>query len=168
MELVKRSFAQIESSMASTYQSAVSSLLKKRGEGSSVSSYTPTDLCLTKSPFLLAASASTDIPSISRVQGSNDPFEIGNYALMSNSSQRTMSSINMDIRKSNNASVEMAIADFFHCANIPDAVVETPEFKRLVRMCRLVDKDFVIPSKKKIGGKLLDINFANINGVGNI
>jgi hypothetical protein len=84
---------------------------------------------------------------------------------MSNSSQQTMSSINMDIRKSNNASVEMAIANFFHCANIPDAVVETREFNRLVRMCRLVDKDFVIPNKKKIGGELLDINFPNINGI---
>jgi hypothetical protein len=44
-------------------------------------------------------------------------------------------------------------------------VVEAPEFKRLVRMCCLVDKDFVIPNKKKIGGELLDINFSNINGI---
>ena len=49
----------------------------------------------------------------------------------------------MDIRKSHNAIVEMAIADFFHCENIPDAVVEPPRFKRLVKVCRLVGDDFV-------------------------
>ena len=42
-----------------------------------------------------------------------------------------MSSVNMDIRQSNNARVEMAIADFFHAQIIPDAVVDSPEFKRL-------------------------------------
>jgi hypothetical protein len=76
-----------------------------------------------------------------------------------------MTSINMDIRKSNNAQVEMSIADFFHCQNIPDAVVESPQFMRMVRQCRLLDKDFVIPNKKKIGGELLDINFANITAI---
>ena len=78
-----------------------------------------------------------------------------------------MSSVNMDIRRrtTNNACTEMAIADFFHAQNIPDAVVESPEFKRLVRQCRLVDSTFVIPSKKKIGGELLDINFANIKEI---
>jgi len=72
---------------------------------------------------------------------------------------------NMDIRQSNNARIEMAIANFFHAQNIPDAVVESPEFKRLVRQCRHVDSTFVIPSKKKIGGELLDINFANIKEI---
>ena len=60
----------------------------------------------------------------------------------------------MNIRKSHNATVEMAIADFFHCENIPDAVVESPRFKRLVKVCRLVGDDFVVP-------KLLDINYEN-------
>ncbi len=60
-------------------------------------------------------------------------------------SQRTMSMMNMDIWKSNNATVEMAIANFFHCKNIPDAVVELPRFIRLVHMCRLVREDFVVP-----------------------
>ena len=50
---------------------------------------------------------------------------------------------NMDICKSHNAIVEMAIADFFHCENIPDAAVESPRFKRLVKVCRLVGDDFV-------------------------
>ncbi len=30
-----------------------------------------------------------------------------------------------DIRHTNNAILEMAIADFFHCENIPDRVVES-------------------------------------------
>ncbi len=57
----------------------------------------------------------------------------------------------------------MAIADFFHCNNIPDAVVELPRFVQLVRVCRLVGDDFVVPHWKKIGGELLDLNYANIN-----
>ena len=78
-----------------------------------------------------------------------------------------MTSVNLDIRHSNNACVEMAIAGiFFHSQNIPDAVVESPEFKRLARQCRLVDSTFVIPSKKKIGGEfLLYINFENIKEI---
>ena len=38
---------------------------------------------------------------------------------------------NMDIHKSHNAIVEMAIPDFFHRENIPDAVVESPRLKDL-------------------------------------
>jgi hypothetical protein len=54
----------------------------------------------------------------------------------------------MDIRKSHNAIVEMVIADFFHCENIPDAVMESPRLKRLVKVCHLVGEDFVVPSQK--------------------
>ncbi len=81
---------------------------------------------------------------------------------LSSSSQQTLSTMNMDIRKSNNATVEMAIADFFHCENIPDLVVESPRFIPLVSVCRLVGEDFVVPHRKKIGGELLDLNYANI------
>jgi hypothetical protein len=72
-----------------------------------------------------------------------------------------MTSVNMDIRKSNNATVEMAIADLFHCENLPDVVVESPNFSMLIRVCRLVGDDFVVPHQKKVGGDLLDLNFAN-------
>ena len=65
----------------------------------------------------------------------------------------------MDIRRSNDAKVEMAIADFFHCENIPDAVVESPRFKRLISVCRLLGDKFVPPNAHKIGGALLDLNF---------
>ncbi len=34
----------------------------------------------------------------------------------------------LDIRKSNNAAMEMAIADFFHCENIPDQAAESSQF----------------------------------------
>jgi hypothetical protein len=62
-----------------------------------------------------------------------------------------MSPINMDIWKSNNATVEMAIADFFHCKNITDSVVELPRFIPLVCVCRLVGEDFVVPHQKQNG-----------------
>jgi len=52
--------------------------------------------------------------------------------------QRSVSTmLQSDIRRSNNAMVEITIADFFHCKNIPDAVVESPRFKRLISVCRL-------------------------------
>ncbi len=70
--------------------------------------------------------------------------------------------MNMDIQKSNNATIEMAIADFFHCENISDSVVESPRFIPLVSVCRLVGEDFVVPHQKKIGGELLNLNYANI------
>ena len=72
-----------------------------------------------------------------------------------------MTSVNMDIRQSNNARVEMAIADFFHAQNIPDAVVESPRFLRLVCVCCLAGEDYVAPNQKKIGGDLLDLNYTN-------
>ena len=48
--------------------------------------------------------------------------------------QRSVSTMHQSyILRSNNATVEMAIADFFHCENIPDdAVVESSRFKRLI------------------------------------
>jgi len=66
------------------------------------------------------------------------------------SSQRTMSTMNMDIRKSNNATVEMAISDFFHCKNLPDSVVELPGFHCPIKVCRLVGKDFVVLLRRRL------------------
>jgi hypothetical protein len=56
----------------------------------------------------------------------------------------------------------MAIANFFHCKNIPDAVVDLSRFIRLVHVCHLVGEDFVVPNRKQIGGDLLDLNYANV------
>ncbi len=57
-----------------------------------------------------------------------------------------------DIQHSNNSILEMAIADFFHCKNIPDCDVESVCFKQLLEKARYVGSDFKIPSRKKIGG----------------
>ena len=73
--------------------------------------------------------------------------------------QRQLSSMQLDIRRSNDATVEMAIADFFHCENIPDAGAESPQFKQLISVCCLLGDKFVPPNANKIGGTLLDLNF---------
>ncbi len=87
------------------------------------------------------------------------PFALSSQSSISASIQ------NMDICKFHNTIVEMAITDFFHCENIPDAVVESPRFKRLVKVCRLVGEDFVVPNRKKNGGELLDVNYENTHGL---
>ena len=56
----------------------------------------------------------------------------------------------------------MTIADFFHCKNIPDAVVELPRFLWLVCVCHLVREDFAVPNQKRSGGELLDLNYTNV------
>ncbi len=119
-------------SVALQQESAVRNLLKKHRVVVSGSVLSPSP----ESPFS-SASAGTST-SISVKGGKQNSFAF--------SSQRTMSTINLDIRKSNNANIEMAIADFFHCENIPDAVVELPRFIQLVRMCHLVGEDFIVPN----------------------
>ena len=42
---------------------------------------------------------------------------------------------------------------------VHDAVVESPRFKRLISVCRLLGDKFVPPNSHKIGGPLLDLNF---------
>jgi hypothetical protein len=134
--------------VASQQESAVGNLLKKRGVVVSGSALSP----LSESPF------SSDLvgtsTSISVRGGKQNSFAF--------SSQRTMSTMNLDIWKWNNATIEMAIANFFHCKNIPDAVVESPRFIRLVRVCCLPREDFAVSNRKQIGGELLDLNYANV------
>jgi hypothetical protein len=65
----------------------------------------------------------------------------------------------MDICKVNNALAQMAIANFFHCENIPDMVVELPRFKRMVSILSKVESNFEIPKQRQIRGPLLDLNF---------
>jgi hypothetical protein len=144
----KRSNQSIDESVESQQESAVGNLLKKRG-GVVVSGS-----ALTTSSVSLFSSS---------VAGTSTIFARGSHLMpLALSSQRAMSTMNLDIWKSNNATVEMAIAYFFHCKNIPDAVVESPRFVRLVRVCRLVGDDFVVPHRKKIRGERLDLNHANI------
>jgi hypothetical protein len=133
----KRSSKCMYQSMALHQEAAVKNLLRKRGVVVSGSVLSP----LSESPFPSALVEMSS--SISVIGGKQNSFAL--------SSQRTMSTMNLDIWKSNNATVEMAIANFFHCKNIPDAVVELPRFIQLVRMCCLVGEDFVVPNQKQIG-----------------
>ncbi len=55
------------------------------------------------------------------------------------------------IQHSNNSILEMAIADFFHCKNIPDHIFESTWFKQ--KKAKYVGSDFKIPNRKQIGGK---------------
>ena len=110
-------------------------------------------------------------PGVSGLRKSPHSFSSSLVATASGGSARSSSSTSLqgqrsvatmhqtDIRRSNDAMVEMAIADFFHCENIPDAVVESPRFKRLISVCRLLGDKFVPLNAHKIGGALLDLNF---------
>ncbi len=108
--------------------------MKKRGIAASDS----TGHLSSVSPFSLTSLGAS--MSAASVNGSRQKL----FAL-SSSSQQALSTMNMDIQKSNNATVEMAIADFFHCENVSNSVVESPRFIQLVRMCRLAGEDFVVP-----------------------
>jgi hypothetical protein len=151
INLKKRSSKSIGESVSLLQESAVGTLMKKRGIAVSDSA----GHLLSVSPLSLTLSGVS--MSAASVNGSRQKL----FAL-SSSSQRALSTMNMDIQKSNNATVEMAIADFFHCENIPDSVVESPRFIRLVRLCHLVGEDFCCAPQKKIGGELLNLNYANI------
>jgi hypothetical protein len=64
-----------------------------------------------------------------------------------------------DIRQINKSSLDMAIADFFHCDNIPDNVAKSPRLKRIITLAKAVGNDYKIPTRQRIGGELLDLNF---------
>ena len=59
----------------------------------------------------------------------------------------------MDIRKSNSVLLEMTIADFFHCENLPDRAVESNCICKILNVAKVVGSGFTIPSRKKIGGE---------------
>ncbi len=54
-----------------------------------------------------------------------------------------------DIRVSNNACLDITIADLCHCMNPPDSLVKLSRFKKLAW---LVTSDYKPPGRKKIGG----------------
>ena len=58
-----------------------------------------------------------------------------------------------------NARAEMAIADFFHSDGVAFSLVESPRFHQMCQALRYVGNDFKVPSRFKLGGELLDINF---------
>ena len=143
----KRSAIDVESTIASRQETATEQLMAKRGN----------DRLPNLPPFY--------IPSSSFLPESNatiKKFTGSTSTTRFYSSQPSISSAlqnTVDIRKSNNASVEMAIADFFHCETIADSVVESPRFAQLLKLARTVGSNFKIPSRKKISGELLDLNY---------
>ena len=143
-----------------TLSLAIANLLEKcgvvvSGGASSLSSMSFHSLPSVQSsiPMMVGAGARYSFMTTYNMMRGSTPFGLSSQPSSSASVQ------NMDIHKSHNATVEMVIADFFHCENISDAVVESPRFKRLVKVCRLVGDDFVVPNRKKVGGELLDINY---------
>ncbi len=53
-----------------------------------------------------------------------------------------------DICRNNDAQLEMAIANFFHCENIADRVVESIWFKYMLKQAWLVGSEFRAPTRK--------------------
>ena len=134
MQSKKRSHAKIDDALAIKQTLAVANLLGKCGiaiSGGTTDSSLPTSshsLPLVQSS--LAAKGGLGASHSSTTLYTKGSKTSTLFALSSQSSI-SASIQNMDIRKSHNAIVEMAIADFFHCENIPDAVVESPRFKNL-------------------------------------
>ncbi len=91
--------------------------------------------------------------------------------LVSSDSRATSKSSQMDIATamdksgrrmleiSNHAALEMAIADFVICENIPDRVVESPRFANVIKKAIYAGKTFKIPSRKKIAGMFFFLTF---------
>jgi hypothetical protein len=131
MDSKKRLSKYIYESVALQQESAVGNLLQKRGVVVSGSALSASSV----SPF---SSASAGTNTSTSVRGSKQ----NTFAF---SSLRAMSTMNMDVRESNNATVEMAVANFFHRKNIPTSVVELPRFIWLVGVYCLVGEDFVVP-----------------------
>ncbi len=55
--------------------------------------------------------------------------------------------------------MEMAVANIFHCENIPDQAVESGYSKRMKKLFCLVGKDFNIPKRKNLEVKYIFIQF---------
>ena len=70
-----------------------------------------------------------------------------------------------DIRVSNNAQFELAIADCFFTNNWSDNSIMSPSFARLVKLARLTTNDFIIPNRNKLGGPLLLLSYTATNEV---
>ena len=70
--------------------------------------------------------------------------------------------VQTDINAVNNTSLEMAIADFFHCEAVPDRAADSTRFRLVIKLAMLASPDFAVPGRKKVGGPLLDLNYKSI------
>jgi hypothetical protein len=154
MQSLERTHAKIDDHQAIKQTIAVANLLEKRGvvvSGGTThlsSAQRIHSLPLVPSSVAVKGGLVTSNSSILLYtrggSKTSTPFALSSQSSISASIQNMV-----DTRKSHNAIVEMAIANFFHCENIPDAVAESPRFKRLVKVCHLVEEDFVVPNHKK-------------------
>ncbi len=55
-----------------------------------------------------------------------------------------------DICRINDAQLQMLIADYFHCENIADIVVESTRLKHMLKQAQLVGGGLRPPARKKI------------------
>ncbi len=101
------------------------------------------------------------VPCASIASGTDSAISsaIGNYHPPATSSTKrsfqpsisTSFQNQQDIRKCHNATLEFAIADFFHTENILDRVVESARFQRVIKVARLFGDEFVCPDREKLG-----------------
>ena len=109
---------------------AVANLLEKRGDMASGGASSSLSMSIhsalaVKSSIPMTAGAGASYSSIATSMRGSTPFALSSQPFISASIQ------NADICKSHNATVEMAIADFFHYENIPDAVMSHQGLKGL-------------------------------------
>jgi hypothetical protein len=151
----KRSTDSVNESVAMQQNSAVGILPRKRGNlgAVSVQQFSFVIPSSTASHLSFAGGASTSSTLYTSVKG-RAPNQ---FAFLS---QRTMLTMNMDIRKSNNATVEIAIADFFHCENPPDLASSCQDYYVSSKFATLL-ANILWSCIKRIGGKLLDLNYMN-------
>jgi hypothetical protein len=117
-------------------ESAVGNLLKKRGVVVSGSALSP----LSESSF---SSALAGMSTSTSVRGSKQ----NSFAF---SSQRTMSTMNLDIQKSNNATIEMAIADFFHCKITHVQLLSCQDLYGLYACATLLERILLCPIESRL------------------
>jgi len=100
------------------------------------------------------------------VSGNSDIVDlVSSHSLVTSKSSQMDIATAMDksgrrmLEISNHAALEMAIADFVLCENIPDRVVESPRFANMIKKAMYAGKTFKIPTRKKIAGMFFDIIF---------
>jgi hypothetical protein len=97
------------------------------------------------------------IPSVTCSSNSSSIGNNGHPATYSSTKRSFQSSISTsfqkqgDICKCHNATLEFAIADLFHTENIPDRVVESARFQRVIKVAQLCGDEFVCPDREKLG-----------------
>ena len=62
---------------------------------------------------------------------------------------------------SNNTQMEIAVATFFCCENLPDVAVNSYYFRRALQLARTVGNDLKLSGRMKVGGSLFKLNYRN-------